>query len=496
MGSNRFDTTFTESSDIDADHVKQYAVALNGDIVPRVGDVPAEGPNLGTRTLPWNTAFINSLNVNGESIDFATVPRLRNYAVPPTGATTPTFMGIDTTTNMFTLAAGSKFVISGEEVTVSSEIQFNGVAPINRAGFNQPLFTISNPAGQGTFDRQLLTSNPLAGGSKDVILSVIGNQDFIYNYSSAYRPLSGSIVILPQVAGHPDPGALAANSPVQDGQLIGLTAPATAVGNQEIAVGRYHSGLYVFTEVERGIGILADGSHSSEYAIGSTLQDYVKIGWVFLDSSGLSVEVTHTEPLGHVPTSGNSGEYAYNPLTQQWNRHDGTTWQAVKKLLIGRIFLTDSGPLAYDPVQYGFNYSWENTIELVQNDHIDNISVNITKLTPRNPNSYCSVYGRAIPAAGISFTPTSITTSSGDRVYFYISISGSPFTSLTRPILDHQRKGHYHPSMAARCVGSLQTANGTTFTSGGANTYISEKYLGETLSAAERINTTNSFYRF
>lgn len=486
MGTNRFDLTFTETSDIDADHVKQFGVALNGDLVPRVNSVPATGPNLGTPTLPWNGLYATSVNVGGETIDFSTVPRLRNYAVPPAGSVTPSFMGIDTTTNMFTIAAGSVFVINGQRVTVESEIQFNGVPPVNRAGFERPLFDSM----EGWTDSAIISGNPLVSETANVIFSIIGEPDFIYtagtfpqNYPAGLIETSLGVNNLP----------LATNSPIADGELFALTSP-TAVSN-ELMVARYHS-VGLLSSIERGVGILANGDYSSEHSIGSTLRDYAKIGWVFLDSSGLVVEVTHNEPLSYVPSSGgNSGDYAFDPAGDQWNRHDGTAWRPVDRTLIGRIFLTNLGPLAYDPVPYGFNYSWENTIDLYGIP--DSGVTTVSTLAPRRSDSFCSVYGRQVSAAGLSFTPSDVTTVAGDRLYFYISISGDPMISKTRPKIDYLRKGHYHPTEPARCIGSLQTSDGTNFAiNTGENTYVSEKYRGETLSATERTNNTNSFYRF
>ena len=438
MGENVLDTSYDSNSEIDAEHTKQFATALNGNLVPRLNNTPnAAGlVSLGTSLYPWRNVHAQNIVIDGRILDFDISASAGNKITPP-DSTLPVrrrYISIDPDNpHNFILEQGFRARINGLDVETAAPITFTGSNVDNSSAFASPILSIN-----------AIPDGGLAGNdaSPSDVRRYWGEKDFRVETTSTIPDYVG-----PFLGELPNPN-LVSPSTFTDGELIALTGHGPDLNDKEIVTARYRPRPHHLMDVERGVGYLRNNFQSRNVAMPGVLWRRLRIGWAFLGGNGVSVFVTYVEPKNIVTSldSGISGQYGYEPFNDRWFQFTGTTWSARSVILIGRIFMTTTGPLGYDVEEPGHRYSWHNNIKLKK--------IGSDKIVAANADGTCSVMGVEVMARNLEIRiPVSIRNT---RAYLYLGSEGRLRVREVRPKLILKMKGHYHPVNAERCIGSFK----------------------------------------
>lgn len=430
MGTNNL-TNVSAGAVIPHTKLNEIHTALKESFVGRDSNgVPASGKDLGTSLLPWGTLFLDELVLAGEAIDLSEVLNSNPYKV-----------------------------LSGAMRTLS----------------NQPKFL--TPAGSG--NGRSLTIN---GSVTPLVLEINGTRveittDIVISALSA-APSSNNTASITnsnatdqyETRNWGEPGEI---NNVLTIQTVGSEISAL-VGKK--AAFKFYNGTdteYFITTVEsattlkgtyRGYFYGSNGNPIPRivWSDGDVIT-LMKLGWIFVDSDGVTVEVTYNEPTysQETPSSPASGDYWMDLAEGLWKRYNGVTFVETDRILVGMLICDTADCIGARCIDFHANYSPFTTVKV---EYVD------------SGKSRASAMGQSISVCGnlIKFgfsrptwdmatelLTTSATDNNGETseqanrfYYFYVSDTGKRIISETKPYWRPDLFGAYHPHNTWRCVGS------------------------------------------
>lgn len=405
--------------------------AMDGDFVGRNSSgAPTSGQNLGTSSIPWGTARVNSLVISGNAVDTSLLTAPQNRIVSGATRSTsnqPQFITPNGAATSFTVDGASTNLvldINGAEVTVSTDITKSSltVGPSTTATC---LVNDSDAADQNdtrTWGEQ--------NAEKEYIT--------VDNMGAEFQSYIGQVVAV---------------------EISGVSTEYALV---------YVESATRLTSAYRGYFTNSSGNPVNRTAFSDN--DTITVlstGWVFMDEDAATVDVTYTTPVTNftAPSSPSTGDYWYDMSNTTWKRYDGSQWQVIGRTLIGVVAIDSSNCVAARSFDFYQKVEEVNNVELAIN------STEIIEVT--NRNAIASVYGNRI-FLGQSFINWNITTdlaTSADLYdateqastvyYLYLKDTGETVMSDISPYYRDDLLGKYHPHNPWLCLGSCYNSSGS-----------------------------------
>ena len=191
----------------------------------------------------------------------------------------------------------------------------------------------------------------------------------------------------------------------------------------------------------------------------------MNIGWAFIDSDGLTVDVSYLTPifLYDEPSAPVVGQYWFNMVDKVWNLHSGVSFDVVDSVSLGEVVSDSLNTVASRPNDFSNQFNELNNIEI----EIDTTEI----IKSKSKSSRINVYGTELQ---IDLTKLSwdITTdleaplieTVSTLYYLYVSDEGQEIVSDEKPFKRLDLKGFYHPHSSLRCVGVLFNDSGSDIT--------------------------------
>ena len=426
--------------------------ALKGDFVGRDSSGAAIlGQNLGRNSIPWGVAYINSLILNGSSVDASL------------------------------LAAPSNRVISGKTRSASNQPQFilpNGAAASFILEATAISLVLDVNGTVTTFSSDITKSSLTVGPSISATclvddLDATGSEEtrvWGERFKTRLNPGLHKQTI--------DVDTMGAEFQAEIGQwkIIEITGAET-----EYALVFVKSATEL-TNAYRGF--FTDSTSSPVNRTKITNNNTITVlstGWVFAENNGSVVDVTYTTPIRSftAPSGPATGDYWYNFAINSWLRYDGATFQIINSTLVGIVGIDSSNCVCARSFDFFAKYENTNTIEL------DRLSDEV--IENRNQNSIASVNGKIFDL-GFNHETWNITTdlaSSTDMYngteqsqtmyYLYLKDTGEAVISDISPYHRPDLLGFYHPHNPWRCVGEVRNDGIANFAVRD-NYYLHQKY--------------------
>ncbi|MCK5608296.1 hypothetical protein KAR91_40820 [Candidatus Pacearchaeota archaeon] len=411
MGNNSL-TTRSSGEIITSNFFNDFNTALGGDFVGRNSSgVPTSAQNLGTAAVPWGTARINSLILNGSTLDpsLVTVPSnrvvsgatsanssLTNFLDPVGAAGGLSATILATTTNLVV-------DINGTEVTASSDIALSSLT--------------AAPSSNNTcqVDDSTMTNDKFAGEERTTItIGTVGTEiSSLVGQFAAFQTPTGEFLFA----------------------YIKSATELTSV----------YRGFY-FDDSLAGV---VRGNLSN-----TDVLTLMKIGWVFLTNDGTTADVSYTTPVWSdaSPSAPSTGDYWYDLGNDVWKRYSGSAFEIISRTLIGQVVSDDTDCLAARSLDAYFSVSEFNNIEL------EIFSTEI--IQAKNIGAQLNVYGNSInfgnslPNWNITVDRESgVSESASTGYYFYVAEDGDKVISDERPHKRDDLGAYYHPYESWRCIG-------------------------------------------
>jgi len=410
MSLNTLETAYVNGQIIDASHVNELTLSLLGSFVGRDSSgIPSPSQSLGTLALPWGNLYADGIILDGAAIDTSQIVSLPNRVVSGktrTLSNAPDFLRANGAALSFgILGASDNLVLSinNAAVSISTDITKTGVtaAPSsnNTATVNDTL--ISNDLYIGEDERNITID---AVGSE--ISSKVGQV-------AAFQTPTGEI-------------------------FKALIRDATTLSN-------VYRGFYID---ETGAAIKRANLSNND-----TLT-MLKIGWVFAEDNGTTVDVSYTTPVVSysAPDSPSTGDYWFDVSNAVWKRYSGASFEIINRMLIGEIVSDDTNTIATRAADFSKSYSEQNNVSLVlsSNEIIES----------KDLSGRVSVYGNEIIFDNTKLVwnittdlESGLTETSSTYYQLYVSDEGQTFISDQRPHDRKDLKGKYHPYESWRFIG-------------------------------------------
>lgn len=416
MGTNTLNTNFTDGDDILSSHVKQFANALNGDMVGRNLNAPSQGQSLGTPAIPWGSLYASSLVINGQSIDFsafASLPNRIDSGKTRANSDAPDFLRA---------VSGLKAQILGDDTSLLLSIN-NSAVTINTD------IEIDNLSTAPSTNNTALVNGTFLNTDTEINIDTLGS-----NVSS----LVGEVV-------------------------------AFKTDDDEIFIGKLESATLI-TNVKRGWFLDSSGEQLdvSDLADNDTLT-VMRLGWVFVENDATTTDVSYTTPVVAYtsPENPTSGDYWFDVQNATWKRYSGTEWVTINRILIGQVVLNSTAIEGARPFDFSRAFSDVNNIGLKKDT--DEI------IKTQNLDNGISVYGNFLNLGEIDWNITNdlesgVSEENSTTYYLYLSSEGQAIISDKIPHHRPELRGYYHPVESWRCVGEVENDSEGNFVLGIANT--------------------------
>ena len=398
---------------------------LNGSFVGRnTSGVATANQDLGTAAIPWGSARITNLVINGSSLDTSQLTSPQNRIVSGKVRSTsnqPAYLTPTGSAATFTIAGSTTSLvvdINGTAVTLSSDLSSSAtVAP----GSNNTC-AVNDSTAADQEDTKLWGEY---GHRKESI--TVGSM------GSEISALIGSYQ------------AFSLNNGVTTEYFMAYVASSTSL-----------------TKCRRGY--FYDSSLAPKNRIAFTNTDTItllKAGYVFLEDDATTVEVSYTAPHygQYQPSSPATGDYWYDTANTVWKRYDGSSFQSTDRILVG-IVVSDATNCVGARSEYFYKeYSTENTIdadvqstEIVEGVNLGaRISVDGNVIEFRKTRVQWNITTDLAAAADMYNASEQAST-----VYYgYISDQGEPVLSDISPYWDDERGSPYHPHNPWRLAAML-----------------------------------------
>lgn len=429
-------TDRSNSQVIDETFFNEIHAALNSSFVGRsVSGVATSGQDLGTSVYPWGTIYATDLNLNGEGVDISEITLPRNRVISGktrTSSNQPAFITPNGSALSFIVAGATTNLVvdvNGSEVTCSTDITKTG---LTAAPSSNNTCTINYPrAASNWWTRNWgeSSSNPT------ITVDAMGSE---------LTALIGKICAFK----------------VGTEYFIGKIKSSTEI--KECFRGFfYNSSLAPMNRVT-----CADNDTIT----------LVKLGWVFLDEDGITVDVSYTNPIiqSETPAATDyysvaiaAGDYWYDLANQVWKRYSGSTWETINRTLIGMVVNNTTACVGARCVDFYAAYSELNSVmtEIIDVSHIRMVGstseINVAGNVFRYHHSGPVMWDMATMLAGAEDI-YALPEQNSVLYYFYIKDTGALVISDIMPYDRQDLKGRYHPHNPWRCVAyAYNTAAGS-----------------------------------
>jgi len=421
MGTNTLNTK--SGGTVVDDDFNQFLTALTNAVVGRNGaGIPTSGRDLGTAAIPWGTVYANTLNIAGQIIDFD------NIGVSSTNGVISGKSRTDSDQPSFIAPAGSG---GGASLTVEG-LTTNLIANINGVGV-----TVTTDIVEGSLT--------LAAGANNTAL--VNDVNLSDQEVTKFLGEEGSTIPI-DTAGTEITSRVGQYAAFQKGSeiFLGFIESATEIT-------RCFRGWFIDD---------ADAPLVRETLANNDVLTILSLGWVFLEDNATTVDVSYTTPIWAFtePGSPATGDYWFDLQNDQWKRFDGSVFQVIDRLLIGKIVINTADAVAARSVD--LNKAFDQFIEIDLKLESD------TEVKSNTPISILSVYGSLIDFQFQDLTfdtatdfESGVSISANATFYLYISTEGEKFISDEKPYYRNDLRGFYHPYHTWRYVGSV-TTDGTS----------------------------------
>ena len=418
MGANNLTINVADSDAVEADHVNQYGLALDGDLVPRRDGTPATRAGaLGSAVHQWSEVHAQSLVVNGQSLDVSAVQGERYQIISgrtfPTGPA-PDFLRAQADGSVKLLAASTplNLVINNKNVEIDTDIDFPvsmGPDTANTAISFAEFFE------RGSLQAVAIgTALPIALNEQWVAFEASGNV-FFGKYQPSFNFGITGFLDSPALT-----KALGFNFVNRDGTGTASIDPS------------------IFTLV---------GETGSSFAC-----KLINLGWVFVVDDK-SVDVTYSRPIFSFtePTSPSTGDYWFDARAMVYKKHNGTSFVTANAILVGLVAADSTGAISTRCFDFNRNYRSNPNLKLLR---VDN-----NKASLGGNIGPISVYGRDLFTrvdADIIWDLSTVSNKQNETNYYaYLTHEGEPLISTSPPVYRARLNGFYSLLENNLCIGVL-----------------------------------------
>ena len=402
-------------------HITNLMDALEGAQYGRQNGVPTAGQDLGDATRPFGSLYAQSIIVNGQVVDVASVSSVLNSIV--SGATSadssmPKFLSVPgdaLTCKILGATTPLKLVINGTSITIDEDITITGLT--------------ATPSANNTL------SINAPGLSSD---RYIGEPDYInLTSTTAIDPFSGIPI-----------DSFAQNNVLTEGRTLGFRT-----GTNDIMLARRVGNFLVDVRREWFFRSNNSGAETNAFSDNTTFTA-LYIGWIFIDKDApTSPIVVYDEPAygESSPSSASTGDMWFRPSINRWYRYDGTTWGLVERIPIGMVAMNNTAAVGYRCFDFEKEFSNLNTSEWKR--------TTVSKLACTQ-DSYVNVYGTIVRIPYrtevdiTDGTNTRLTPNRDDSTFYWVFVTekGQMKMDSLRPQYRADLKGYYHPFETWRAV--------------------------------------------
>lgn len=430
MGSNTLNFV-TDPAVADSDDVNQYFTAITGDFLPRnasSGATEDEQHSLGVPSAQWLNTYTKNLFIDGQLLDISSLAAggdSKNAIVSGatrSGSEQPDFIRASGSSNALTILAATtnlQITANSTSVTISSDIPVTG-----------------------------LTLAPSSNNTCLINDTSLSDQSY-----TKY------------VGEHPEDKLTIDTAGTEITSRVGQYVALKGASEYMLA---YVEDDTTLSNIFRGFFFDSSGSPIvRETLANNDTLTLMALGWVFLDSNGVTVDVTYTTPIysSVEPSSPATDDYWYDTINTEWKRYDGSSFQTVDRIPVGLVVIDTANAVASRSLDFTKSFSDFIDFEVETRDVNGTVGV-----YTKNTKPALSVYGKTIsfPASPIQFDATDdIETGSpanNTLYYLYITQDGVKKSSLERPVnRESDLKGWYHPYHTWRFVGVAETDGSAVF---------------------------------
>lgn len=414
---------------ITADFFNDIRTAMGGAWVGRnTSGVPTSGQSLGTNSLPWGSAYINSLILNGSAVDTSLLSAPKNRVVSGAMRSTsdqPAFIdpaGSGGGASFVVTAATTNLVldINGTTVTLTTNITKSGLTTAPSTN-NTCLVNDTSAADQ----ESTRTWGEYNAEKEHITIDTIGTE--ISSLNGTFQAFK-----------------------INDGT------------NDEYFLAYVDTTNNKLTHIMRGF--FYDSSLNPIKRIKFADNDVItlmKLAWIFADDDATTIDVTYRNPVWATvaPGSPQTGDYWYDTANEIWKRYTGSSFDQIDRTFIGWAVINTADCIAARSFDFYAKYEPQNTLEL----DISTTEIAITK----NLNAAVSVAGKKL-YFGHYRTDWNITTdlagsadlysaaeAASTIYYLYLDSDGKNIISDISPYWRPDFYGWYHPHNPWRCVGEV-----------------------------------------
>lgn len=398
----------------------QFFTAMINDFVGRNNAGAAEaGKRLGTPTIPWGEAHVDTLFIGGTLLDPSNLGADNSNGIissrTRSGSNLPDYLRAD--------GSAASFTVLGNDTALQLNVNKIGVSVTTDLQLTA-LTTAPTSNNTAQVNDTQLTGDTLskhAGEVGEMYLDNVGTE------------------ILGRV-----------------GQHIALKHGASEIIFAYVKDVDTDLNEATLTNVYRGFFFDDNGDPLVREAMSDNATlTLLNLAWVFLQSDGTTLDVTYRSPVWSKAEPANPivDDYWFDVNALVWKRYNGTIFETINRAFIGWVVMDGTNCIASRSIDFSKQYK-------------EDISIDMSDLDARyiysgGRNDHVHVYGTAIDFAHSrvvwdmqSDFESGQSEAANQLVYLYITETGLPVISEHKP---YERKadlkGFYHPYHSWRCVG-------------------------------------------
>lgn len=398
----------------------QFFTAMINDFVGRNNAGAAEaGKRLGTPTIPWGEAHVDTLFIGGTLLDPSNLGADNSNGIissrTRSGSNLPDYLRAD--------GSAASFTVLGNDTALQLNVNKIGVSVTTDLQLTA-LTTAPTSNNTAQVNDTQLTGDTLskhAGEVGEMYLDNVGTE-------------------------------------IQDrvGQHIALKHGASEIIFAYVKDVDTDLNEATLTNVYRGFFFDDNGDPLVREAMSDNATlTLLNLAWVFLQSDGTTLDVTYRSPVWSKaePASPIVDDYWFDVNALVWKRYNGTIFETINRAFIGWVVMDGTNCIASRSIDFSKQYK-------------EDISIDMSDLDARyiysgGRNDHVHVYGTALDFAHSrvvwdmqSDFESGQSEAANQLVYLYITETGLPVISEHKP---YERKadlkGFYHPYHSWRCVG-------------------------------------------
>jgi len=413
-------TDYISGEIIEAAHPNDIHAALKVDFVGRDSSGAATpGQRLGTPLIPWGTAYVEGLVIDGQPVDPGEITAARNRIISGAKRSTSEFPDYLRPAGaggglQFTILGATtplEYDVNGTIVEITTDIVKSGLTPGPSTNNTCQINDISLT---GQDDTRFLGENGTfitVDNMQSELTSRIGQ------FVSLYNQTSGTEFIYCRIAS------------------------STRLDN--IRRG--------FMFDDNGAPWDADVLNNNDVLLLQSL------GFIFAEDNGTTIDVTYSNPVisGVEPIGAGTGDYWYDLNVDVWKRYNGSIFEEINRTFIGYVSSGVFNCTGVRPEIFGKSYRDTNTLSVALEDTDTVVS--------EKPDFIVSVHGRDkrfdfgfFQWDGTADFETGFTRTADRYYWLYLTEEGKPIISGYKPYdsLGFQR-GWYHPYESWRAVAQV-----------------------------------------